>query len=144
MNILFICTGNTCRSPMAEFIFNEKSLEKDLSHKAKSAGIYSGGEYASENSIKVMSEKNIDITNHISRQVSRELIDWADLILVMGNSHLEILFEYFECREKTFLFKNFVSGIKDDIYDPYGGNMDTYRITRDEIEDLVDNLLTKI
>lgn len=144
MNILFVCTENTCRSPMAEYIFNSKTKENNLNHKASSAGISSGGNLASENSIKVMSEINIDITNHISKQLSKEIIDLADLILVIGKSHLEIIFKYFECREKTFLINDYINHTKSDIIDPYGRNLEEYRLTRNQIEILVNKLLTKI
>ncbi|HHX70896.1 MAG: low molecular weight protein arginine phosphatase [Miniphocaeibacter sp.] len=144
MNILFICTGNTCRSPMAEYIFNDMSKKSGLTHIAKSSGIAASGDYASKNAILSMSDIGIDITGHISSQVSKEKIDWADIVLVMGNSHLDILKQYFPNEEKIFLLKEFVDDEKGEITDPYGYDKSFYDITRDEIYSLIKKLLTKL
>lgn len=91
-----------------------------------------------------MSDIGIDITGHISSQVSKEKIDWADIVLVMGNSHLDILKQYFPNEEKIFLLKEFVDDEKGEITDPYGYDKSFYDITRDEIYSLIKKLLTKL
>ena len=139
MNILFVCTGNTCRSPMAEYLFNHYS-SSDKTHIAKSVGIAAHGDYASKNSILTMSEDGIDITKHISKQVSKEDVEWADLILTMGYSHLELIQHYLP-NDTTFMFYDYVDKKKMDIMDPYGSEIEVYRETKFEIEKLVKRLL---
>lgn len=144
MNILFICTGNTCRSPMAEYILNDISKKNGLNYIAKSAGIAANGDYASKNAILSMSDIGIDITGHVSTQISKDKIDWADLVLVMGSSHLNILKQYFPNEKKIFLLKEFVEDEKGEITDPYGCDKSFYDTTRDEIYSLIKKLSTKL
>ncbi|QQK07419.1 low molecular weight protein arginine phosphatase [Miniphocaeibacter halophilus] len=144
MNVLFVCTGNTCRSPMAEYIFNDLSKRKGLSHRAKSSGIAASGDYASKNAILSMADIGIDLTRHISTQVSKEKIDWADIVLVMGRSHLDILKHYFPDEDKIFLLKDFAEGKQGEITDPYGSEKFIYDNTRDEIINLIEKFIINL
>ncbi|WP_099203438.1 low molecular weight protein arginine phosphatase [Miniphocaeibacter massiliensis] len=139
MNILFVCTGNTCRSPMAEYLFNSYFKETAI-HRAKSVGTGAHGDYPSKNSILVMSEDGIDITRHISKQIDKEDIEWADLILTMGYSHLELIRQYLP-NDKTFMFYDYVDKEKIEIMDPYGSGLEVYRETKEEIKELIKKLL---
>lgn len=130
MNILFVCTGNTCRSPMAEGYLKSKALPQVL---VKSRGLSTDGSAVSENSAKVMAEKGIDIGGHISSQISPDDILWADKIICLSGSHKSFLEGF--VNEKTEL-----SVLGNGIPDPFGGNVEVYRECRDEIFKAIDSL----
>src|SRR3954469_19158581 len=89
-NLLFVCTGNTCRSPMAEAIARAAVLARGWTHvDVMSAGVASGGPSpASDLALQTAREHGLDLGGHTSRQLTDDLVDWADLILVMSPSHL--------------------------------------------------------
>ena len=132
MNILFICTGNTCRSPMAEGYLESKNLP-DL--KIESRGLSGDGAPVSENSKKAMAELGIDISFHKSRQLTSFDLGWADKIIYMSPAHKTVLSLY-TAENKLFMLGN-------GIPDPYGGSMDNYRLCRDEIIKAVDTLIAE-
>ncbi len=128
--ILFVCSGNTCRSPMAE------ALAKQLLSGVEclSAGLATtSGMSPSVYSVEVMAELGIDISGYRSRLVTTELVEWADVILTMTLYHKELL-----CRDmsaatgKIFTLGEY-SALGEDIPDPYGLSKDIYRICRDAI-----------
>ncbi len=132
--IVFVCTGNVCRSPMAEFY-----LRHFLGTKTKWEVFSSGtgacfGSHASEYAVDVMKEIGIDISSHISRPLNVDLVGEADLIVVMAQHHAEFIRHRFtQYREKVFLLKSFGPDGRGDIDDPMGGSLEQYRCTRDEI-----------
>ncbi len=134
MKILFVCSGNTCRSPMAEGYL--KSLKiKGLY--VSSAGLQVGGfAEVSENSVSAMREIGIDISSHIPRQITHDMINSADKIICMTATHKALLE---------------LSGIKADISvlgfgisDPYGQDEDAYILCRREITSEIDKLLSSL
>lgn len=131
MNILFVCTGNTCRSPMAEGYLRSKAL-KDVS--VSSRGLSADGSAVSINSKTVMNEIGIDISNHISKQITPDDIVLADKIICLSPSHKAALLSAGAPKEKLFVLGNGIS-------DPYGGNPDVYRRCRDEIINATDELI---
>lgn len=105
-NILFICTGNTCRSPMAEALLREKSDDKVM---VKSAGISAAdGQPAHPYTQKVLENKGINL-DHQSRALTGDLVGWADLILTMTENHKRMLLqEYPGALSKAFTLREYV------------------------------------
>lgn len=137
MNILFVCTGNTCRSPMAAAIMNKIAEENEMDVKALSAGIFAEiGSGASENAIKAMRLYEISLKEHKATQLTEKMIDEADIVLTMTEGQKLMIEGY--APEKIFSLYEFLSS-EGDIADPYGGDLDEYNETAQEIYDaLVD------
>ncbi|MGG0656544.1 low molecular weight protein arginine phosphatase [Rummeliibacillus pycnus] len=143
MNIYFVCTGNTCRSPMAAAILKSRNLQRV---EVKSAGIYAmPGSPMSHNTQSVLKEQQIDY-DHTAQNVRLEDLQWANLILTMTNGHKEALLQVFpQVADKTFTFKEYVSENDNlDVFDPFGGDTSTYRATFQELSKLMDALEKKI
>ncbi|MDD6308306.1 MAG: low molecular weight protein arginine phosphatase [Clostridia bacterium] len=122
MRVLFVCTGNTCRSPMAAALLRSKTR-----HEADSAGLsVFCGAPASENAVLAMRKYNIDISSHLSKPVTPALLSWADLILTMTTAHKAyLLARYPDVSAKTKTILEYV-GKTGDIIDPYGGDLSDY------------------
>ena len=91
MRLLFVCTGNTCRSPLAEAIARKVAVERGLSDvEVASAGTSAwDGAPASDGALLVGIERGMDLSQHRARQITPELIDDSDIIFAMGPHHLE-------------------------------------------------------
>lgn len=144
--ILFVCTGNTCRSAMAE-LFCRLALPPGSRWQVKSAGLFtSDGKPASENTIRAVSELGSDIRTHRSRQITQQLVSSAAVIVTMTRGHADYLRDFFPvAKEKLFLLGSFIPDALDDsIEDPYGGSLEDYRACRDLIRKAIRNLLSRL
>lgn len=146
-NLLFVCTGNTCRSPMAMGIARRAVEERGWSHVAvDSAGIAAlPGSPASEHAIRVAAEHDIDISAHMSRPLLPELAEWADLTLVMNPSHLTAL-ESLGFEEQTALVTDFLDGEGwgEPVEDPFGEDEESYRRAFEQLEHAIDGVLDRL
>jgi len=139
--ILIVCTGNICRSPMAEGLLRARLAEdeKRQDWDVISAGTWMvEGRRASGYAIEEMAEREIDIRDHRSQSVNAELMRKADLVLVMTRDHAEALSAAFpDQADKVHLLSEMV-GRTYDISDPYGGTRLEYSYIAQELEQLID------
>ena len=135
--VMFVCTGNICRSPMAEYLFRQYNKQHNSRWDAVSAGLAAGyGQAASPEAVQALKECRIDLTAHRSRPVSTELVQSAAVIVGMTGAHCEQLARQFpDAAQKTFLLMSFAApgGRLMDLVDPIGMSVDIYRKTRDAI-----------
>ena len=137
--ILFVCSGNTCRSPMAQGIFNKLAKEKNLDYIAESAGILTKtGLPYSQNSVTACKEMDINIENGKSVSILDVNINEYDLFVPMSVSHAQAIVAYGADKDKIMLLKS--TGVSD----PYGGNLDVYRECCKEIYQSILKLIEKL
>jgi protein-tyrosine-phosphatase len=138
--ILFVCSGNTCRSPLAEVSARQVFAEMDIS--ICSAGTSAmNGSPASENSIEIARANGMDLTAHRSRMLDRELVREADLIVTMGGRHRQMVGALDpDALDYTFLLTNFSEQHHGDIPDPIGGSLELYQRTYGVIRECVESM----
>ena len=142
MNILFVCTGNTCRSPMAEALLKHKNKSVNgLNLKVKSAGlsvVY--GSLVSAYSKQVLKNHKLQ-TRKVPTQLSGKLIDWADLVLTMTNDQAGAI-KNATGKDYVFSFGEYVG--YQDVLDPYGLDINYYNKTFYQLSDYCDKLIEKL
>lgn len=148
--VLFVCTGNTCRSPMAEILMKQRIADRlgctleeleDRGVLVMSAGIaaMAGGRCATEAAL-VMRDRGLDLSTHESQPLTERLVRFADLILTMTRGHREaVVAQWPSSADRTF-----VLGQERDVADPIGGPRDLYAGCAAEIDGLLTNWIDRI
>ncbi|GAA0177750.1 low molecular weight protein arginine phosphatase [Clostridium sediminicola] len=146
MNLLFVCTGNTCRSVMAEGIFSVLARNKKANIRVSSAGISAiSGSLATENAAMILKSRlGIDVYEREAVQLTREHMVENTLILTMTDYIAGVLKNNFPQHiEKIYSFKEYI-GEKGDVVDPYGGNIFIYEKTFDILTEKMDLIIKKL
>jgi RpiB/LacA/LacB family sugar-phosphate isomerase len=144
--ILCVCTGNICRSPMAEVLLRHR-LGPASRWVVKSAGVAApNGQPASAEAVQALAEWKLDASGHRSQSLSRRLVDEATVVLVMTAAHGQAVVSQFpEARGKVRLLTSFgTARHPEGIPDPIGLSQDVYRHTRDRIESAVADVVLYI
>lgn len=144
-SIVFVCTGNTCRSPMAEVMLQAMLDEHDLPIRVESAGTHAEeGAHAAQSAQDVMEEEGLDLRGHRARPVRDDLVAAADLVLTMTRAHRDMVVgAYPEAADKTFTLKGFV-GEDGDVADPVGFGLETYRATAGQLDRTLRAVVAKL
>jgi protein-tyrosine-phosphatase len=147
MHLLFVCTGNTCRSPLAEGIARHLIAERQLTDiSVGSAGTSAWPDApASDGSLLVAMEHGIDLGEHRARPLAPDIVAASDLILVMGPHHLDRV-EALGGTGRSFLLTAYASHSADTspVNDPFGGDLDVYRATFDELYRGIGRVLDRV
>ena len=147
MKIMFICTGNTCRSAMAHHLMEKKVKEKHLNVQVYSCGIYANtGDGATDEAIEVMEEYGVDMKCHRATNIAKAPLEKMNLILCMTTGHKQIVMRmYPDLKEKIFTLKEYAEKDKaiDDknIDDPWGYTLATYRACASQIDNCLEKIL---
>ena len=150
-HILLVCTGNTCRSPMAEILLRKELQEYSdeqpkLRLEIRSAGIMAGpGLPASPEAIKVMAEKGVDLSQHRSQLLNEKLLQWADLVLTMTDNHRQhIISQYAIQSNKVYTLAEYSGAEYIDVTDPFGLGTEAYQQSARQLQQLMKQLIKKI
>ncbi|TAH67733.1 MAG: low molecular weight protein arginine phosphatase [Anaerolineaceae bacterium] len=140
--IIFVCTGNTCRSPMGEAIY--KSLDKESEVKVSSRGlVVLFGEPINPKAEVVLKKHDLEINNHISKGLKASEIDDNTLILTMTNAHKRKIRDTYPNAKNVYTIKEY-AGESGDVVDPYGGSLVEYEECYIELARLVKKTVYKV
>ncbi len=149
LTILFVCTGNTCRSPLAEALLRHELQDRnpgfELSVISAGLSVYRGDSVA-ETVVKMLNDEKIEIdAGRPAVQLNSDLVSEADLILTMTANQLkQVAIRFPQAVSKVYLFKEYCGLGSGDLEDPFGKSPENYRLVMEEIRVGVKNLMTKL
>ena len=144
--VVFVCTANVCRSPMAEKLFEDAFAQSESKKKLRvfSAGLTAvEGDKASDNSVTACKEIDLDLSDHRSACLTRTTLENASAIFCMTESHRALMHMYFELPDDApvFLMREFVNAVDKELPDPFGQSLEVYRECRDKMKEALPSLL---
>jgi protein-tyrosine-phosphatase len=145
--VLFVCTANICRSPMAAAILRARLAEAGLAHRVnvESAGVWArNGQPAAEDAVTVLAGRSIPLTGHRSRTLTAKMLESADVILAMEEAHRRSIFYLAPGQLRKVLLLSELVGDHGDVDDPYGGPIEGYVNTAAHLESLIDAGLPRL
>jgi protein arginine phosphatase len=147
VKILFVCTGNTCRSPMAEVLLDRALKERGVEGvTVGSAGTGAwDGAPVSEGAYLVALENGLDLSAHQARLLTRELVEQADLILTMSRQHRARVSDL-AGEDKVVVLGEYAGqgGTSPEVRDPYGGELEGYRETFTQLDHLISGVVDRL
>ncbi len=145
--VVFLCTGNICRSPMGEALL-KKAVADSADENLKKLEIVSAGTAtvdgmpASANSVKALARIGVDISDSVSTALTQKLVDESFAIFAMARPHIDILKSRFKnIPPRVFTVMEMLKNGRDDVADPYGGGLDEYLDARDDIASAIPAIL---
>jgi protein-tyrosine-phosphatase len=141
--VVFVCTGNTCRSPMAAAFFNLQAQRRGLRWQAASAGIHVTREGTPAEAVHAALAHGADISQHAPQPLTQELMNSADVVLCMTETHVQQVKEQFGAMGKVQTLTGFV-GAKGEIYDPLGKSVAQYENTAAQLWWLTGSLAERL
>lgn len=144
MNILFVCTVNTCRSVMAEAIFNKMESKNLIIAKSAGISIIKGSVVTENAAMEILNDLNIDIRGREAISINEDKLRDSDLVLTMTNYSREFIKENFpKYKEKIFSICEY-AGVSGEILDPYGSSISVYEKIYRKLKGLMPIVLDKI
>ena len=146
-SILFVCSANQCRSPMAQVLFEAFLVGKGVREewRVESAGVWAyDGARATMNAQEVMAERGLSLSQHLSQLASTSVLEQFDLTMVMEQRHKMVLQEQNpQLADRIFLTRE-IAGQDGDFTDPVGGSLELYRAAADELEMIIKDSYDRI